>query len=159
VPTEPLAVDQVLPSSELVSKVLPVIARPGVPPTQAGAVVGPHQTAPPPVPIPALAGIAGTGPLLAPSGTHASVGAAAASVTATAAAGLSSGNVTALWSINEDRNSWVSITGPGWVKLSTASDTGVVALTALAAHARAANRYISYSTDPNSHELTQMYVW
>jgi hypothetical protein len=80
-------------------------------------------------------------------------------MTAAAAVGMSSGTVSSLWSINEDRNSWVGIPGPGWVKLSTASDTGVIALTALAAHAKAANRYISYATDPGSKQLTQMYVW
>ena len=160
-PTEPQAVDKVLPSPDLAQKILPVVAQPTVPPlppTQAGAAVGPHQTAAPPVPVPQIAGIAGDGPRLAPAGTHPPVGAAAAAVTADAAAGLSSGTVTSLWSINEDRNSWVGIAGPGWVKLSTASDTGIIALTALASHAKAANRFISYATD-GSKQLTQMYVW
>jgi hypothetical protein len=160
-PTEPKAVDQVLPSPDLVNKVLPVSAQPTSPPlpvAEAGAAVAPHQTAAPPVPVPQTAGVAGDGPRLAPAATHPPVGAAAAAVTADAAAGLSSGTVTSLWSINEDRNSWVGIADKGWVKLSTASDTGVIALTALASHAKAANRYISYATD-NSKELTQIYVW
>lgn len=159
-PTEPQAVEQVLPSAELASKILPPrVDAPSLPPTQAGSAVGPPQTAPPPLAVAQLAGIAGDGPKLAPAGTHPPVTAADAAVKTAATAGMSAGNVTALWSINEDRNSWVGITGPGWVKLSTASETGIMALTALASHAKAGNRYISYATDPGSKELTQMYVW
>jgi hypothetical protein len=39
------------------------------------------------------------------------------------------------WTINQDRNSWIGVAGIGWQKLSTASDSGVVALTMLASNA------------------------
>src|SRR4051812_21263021 len=37
-----------------------------------------------------------------------------------------------LWCINQDKNSWIWVNNVGWKKLSTASDSGVVALTLLA---------------------------
>jgi hypothetical protein len=66
--------------------------------------------------------------------------------------------VNALWSINEDRNSWVGIAGVGWVKLSTGSDSGVVALTMLASHAKALQSSINYrqESDGMVHEI---YAW
>jgi len=76
-----------------------------------------------------------------------------------AAASLTAGVVTSLWSINEDRNSWIGLSGKGWVKLSTSSESGIMALTALAAHAKAAGRSVSYQLDSGSGQLTQLYVW
>jgi hypothetical protein len=66
--------------------------------------------------------------------------------------------VNALWSINEDRNSWVGIAGVGWVKLSTASDPGVVALTALAAHAYQTQHVINYRTEDDG-MIHEIYAW
>jgi hypothetical protein len=66
--------------------------------------------------------------------------------------------VNALWSINEDRNSWVGIANVGWVKLSTASDSGVVALTELAAHAYQRQHVISSRTE-NDGMIHEIYAW
>lgn len=66
--------------------------------------------------------------------------------------------VNALWSINEDRNSWVGIQGVGWVKLSTASDTGVVALSVLAAHAKQLQTVVNYRTEDDG-MIHEIYAW
>lgn len=66
--------------------------------------------------------------------------------------------VNALWSINEDRNSWVGIAGVGWVKLSTGSDTGVVALTTLAAHAYQTQHIINDRTEDDG-MIHEIYAW
>jgi len=66
--------------------------------------------------------------------------------------------VNALWSINEDRNSWVGIQGVGWVKLSTNSDTGVVALTMLAAHAKQLQTIVNYRTEDDG-MIHEIYAW
>jgi hypothetical protein len=58
--------------------------------------------------------------------------------------------VNALWSINQDRNSWFGAAGVGWQKLSTASDSGVVSLTALAAHGYQTQHVISYRTEADN---------
>jgi hypothetical protein len=66
--------------------------------------------------------------------------------------------VNSLWTINEDRNSWTGIQGVGWIKLSTASDTGVVALTALAAHAYQTQHVISYRQESDG-MIHEIYAW
>jgi hypothetical protein len=66
--------------------------------------------------------------------------------------------VNALWSINEDRNSWVGVANVGWVKLSTASDTGVVALTVLAAHAYQTQHIINYRQEDDG-MVHEIYAW
>jgi hypothetical protein len=67
-------------------------------------------------------------------------------------------HVNMLWSINQDRNAWMSIENVGWKKLSTASPTGIVSLAALAAHARQLQSSVSYREEADGmvHEL---YVW
>jgi hypothetical protein len=66
--------------------------------------------------------------------------------------------VNALWCINEDRNSWMGIAGVGWVRLSNGSDSGVVALTVLASHAKGLQSPINYrqESDGMAHEI---YAW
>ena len=44
--------------------------------------------------------------------------------------------VSALWINNANRNSWAAIVGVGWKKLANNLDTGVIALSILAAHAK-----------------------
>ena len=44
--------------------------------------------------------------------------------------------VSALWAMNQNRNSWVYVTGVGWKKLANNSDSAIVALTLLGAHAK-----------------------
>jgi hypothetical protein len=76
-----------------------------------------------------------------------------------AGAWFDSQTINALWSINEDKNSWVGILGTGWVKLANNSETGIIALSLLAAHAKQLGSPVSYGTDDTSGQLTQMYVW
>lgn len=66
--------------------------------------------------------------------------------------------ITALWSINQTRNSWASVTGLGWRKLSNKCDSGCVALSILAAHAKQVQSTVNCreETDKMIHE---MYVW
>lgn len=63
-----------------------------------------------------------------------------------------------LWTINEHCNAWVGVSGTGWVKLSNASESGIVALTILAAHAKQmhTSATIRQEADGMIHE---MYVW
>ena len=69
----------------------------------------------------------------------------------------SSKKVTLLWSKNQNRNSWIAIEGVGWRRLANNSDTGVVALTMLAAHAKQLNRITSLKED--SGQIKEIYVW
>lgn len=64
----------------------------------------------------------------------------------------------ALWSINQDRNSWVGVANVGWVRLSGASDTGVMTLSMLAAHARQMSSIVSYRQEDDG-LIHEMYVW
>jgi hypothetical protein len=66
--------------------------------------------------------------------------------------------INALWSINEDRNSWVGVQGVGWVKLSTNSDTGIVALTMLSAHAKQLQSIVNYRTEDDG-MIHEIYAW
>lgn len=64
--------------------------------------------------------------------------------------------ITRLWSINQNRNSWVGVSGIGWKKLANNSDSAIVALTMLSAHAREKGSVVNYRSDGMIH---QMYVW
>jgi hypothetical protein len=77
---------------------------------------------------------AGTRPAVAPTGSTktlpAKAGAAPTLRPQSAGSGggagtkwLSSVHITAVWSINQDRNAWVYVDTTGWVKLSNASDS------------------------------------
>jgi len=66
--------------------------------------------------------------------------------------------VNALWSINEDRNSWVGIQGVGWVKLSTNSDSGIVALSMLMAHAKQLQTIVNYRMEDDG-MIHEIYAW
>jgi hypothetical protein len=68
---------------------------------------------------------------------------------------LSSVHITAVWSMNQDRNSWVYVDSTGWVKLSNASDSGIVALTMLATYARLSQEAVSCrrESDGMIHEI------
>jgi hypothetical protein len=65
--------------------------------------------------------------------------------------------VTALWTINEVRNCWAHVDGVGWRRLANNSDSGVVALNMLMAHARQMNARVDY--DDGTGMITQAYVW
>lgn len=66
--------------------------------------------------------------------------------------------VTALWAINQNRNSWMGTNDAGWQKLANNSDTAIVAMTILASNARDANSSISYRTESDG-MVHEMYVW
>jgi hypothetical protein len=68
---------------------------------------------------------------------------------------LSSVHITAVWSINQDRNAWVYVDTTGWVKLSNASDSGIVTLTLLATLARLTGEAVScrQESDGMVHEI------
>jgi len=59
------------------------------------------------------------------------------------------------WTINQDRNSWIGVAGIGWQKLSTASDSGCVALTMLASNALISKASVNYRTESDGmvHEI------
>jgi hypothetical protein len=52
--------------------------------------------------------------------------------------------INASWSINEDKNSWVSIANIGWIKLSNASNSGNIALSMLASYAKLMGSIVYY---------------
>ncbi len=66
--------------------------------------------------------------------------------------------LSALWSINQDRNSWVGVDGIGWKKLANSNDSSVVALTLLATHAREKDAAVSYREESDG-MIYEMYVW
>jgi hypothetical protein len=72
--------------------------------------------------------------------------------------------VSSLWSINQNLNAYMytrnhaTNTDIGWVKLSTASESGFVALAMLASNAKATQARIDYrqESDGMAHEI---YLW
>jgi hypothetical protein len=84
--------------------------------------------------------------------------AAGAGATAGATVWQNDKRIVALWGINQNRNSWAYVNGIGWKKLANNSDTAVVALTALAAHARQLNSSVSYREEADA-LIHEMYVW
>ena len=66
--------------------------------------------------------------------------------------------INALWSINENRNSWVGVAGVGWVKLANNSDTAIVAFTMLGANARLTQGSVNYRQESDN-MIHEMYVW
>ena len=65
--------------------------------------------------------------------------------------------ITALWTINQTRNSWAGISGLGWRKIATVNNSSTVALTMLAAHAKDRNRNVKLKIDNN--RIVELYVW
>jgi hypothetical protein len=66
--------------------------------------------------------------------------------------------ITALWSMNQDKNSWVGVGGIGWKKLANNSSSAIVALTMLGAHAREKGSVVNYR-DESDGMIHEMYVW
>ena len=66
--------------------------------------------------------------------------------------------INALWAINENRNTWVAVTGVGWVKLANNSDSAIVALTMLGANARQTQGNVNYRQESDG-MLHEIYVW
>jgi len=101
------------------------------------------------------------GPAAAPSALPpvSSQDTSSTSLTASGAtAWLNNQKVTALWSINENRNSWVALSGDGWIKLANNSDSAIVALTMLASHAKQMQTIVNcrQEADKMIHEI---YAW
>lgn len=71
---------------------------------------------------------------------------------------LNNKKVGGLWSIAQNRNSWVFITGVGWKKLANNSDSAVVALTQLSAHARLTQSNYNYREEADG-MIHELYVW
>jgi hypothetical protein len=70
----------------------------------------------------------------------------------------SAATLNALWCINEDRNSWIGVTGIGWLKLSNASDSGIVALTMFSSHAKQLGSTVDYRQEDDG-MIHEMYAW
>ena len=68
------------------------------------------------------------------------------------------GKVNALWSINQNRNTWVGVAGVGWVKLANNSDSAIVAFTMLAANAKQTQGTVNYRQESDN-MIHEMYVW
>ena len=66
--------------------------------------------------------------------------------------------INALWSINENRNSWVSVAGVGWVKFANNSDSAIVAFTMLGANAKLTQGTVNYRQESDG-MIHEMYVW
>lgn len=71
---------------------------------------------------------------------------------------VNSKKINALWAINENRNSWVSVAGIGWVKLANNSDSAIVAFTMLGANARQTQGNVNYRQEADK-MLHEIYVW
>ncbi len=110
--------------------------------TAAGAAAG--LSAPTDEP-PAGAGGAGVG-----------IGAAAGGIAAST--WVNGKKINALWSINQNRNSWVGVAGVGWVKLANNSDSAIVAFTMLGASARQTQTIVNYRQESDG-MIHEMYVW
>jgi hypothetical protein len=95
---------------------------------------------------------AGRPTLEPPSGGVLSVGLEAG------ASAWASQKVTGLWTINQDKNSWVAVTNVGWIKLSIASDTGITALMMLAASAKETQTAFNYRKEADN-MIHEIYVW
>jgi hypothetical protein len=88
----------------------------------------------------------------------ASVGGAAAAGGVGATVWVNGKKINALWAINENRNSWVSVAGIGWVKLANNSDSAIVALTMLGANAKLTQGTVNYRQESDN-MIHEMYVW
>ena len=79
-------------------------------------------------------------------------------VTTTATGWQRGKRVTAVWSKNENRNSWVAIAGTGWKKLADTSDSANIALTILASQALQTTRNIDYREESDG-MIHEIYLW
>jgi hypothetical protein len=86
-----------------------------------------------------------------------SVSAVAAGVTG-ATAWQNAKKISALWVINQVRNSWAFVAGVGWKKCANNSDSAIVALTALGAHAKLLLSNVDYRDEADG-MIHEMYVW
>jgi hypothetical protein len=71
---------------------------------------------------------------------------------------LNGKKINALWTVNENRNSWAGIAGVGWVRLANNSDSAIVALSILCAHAKQTQATVNYRQEADD-MIHEMYVW
>jgi len=74
------------------------------------------------------------------------------------AAWLNNKKINGLWSINQNRNSWIGVSGIGWKKLANNSDSAIVALTMLSAHALEKGSVVNYREESDG-MIHEIYVW
>jgi hypothetical protein len=75
-----------------------------------------------------------------------------------ASAWINNKKVNALWCINQNRNSWISIAGIGWKKLANNSDTATVALAILGANAKQTQGAVNYREEADT-MIHEIYAW
>ncbi|MBX3071577.1 MAG: hypothetical protein KF883_13820 [Thermomicrobiales bacterium] len=66
--------------------------------------------------------------------------------------------ITALWSINQHRNSWVHIGGIGWKRLAVNSDSAIVALTMIGSHAKQLQSSVNLREESDG-LIHEIYAW
>lgn len=71
---------------------------------------------------------------------------------------LNDKRINATWCINQNRNVHLSVAGVGWKKLANNSDSAIVALNMLGAHARQMNSPVNYREEADG-MIYEMYVW
>ena len=91
-------------------------------------------------------------PQLEPPGAVAGAGAQAVAAT------WQSGQVTALWSIDEVRNAWMHVAAIGWRKLYNGRDGAFQALVALGSQARQTGRSINFREEADG-MVYEIYLW
>jgi len=71
---------------------------------------------------------------------------------------LTNRKILRLWTNSANKNSWINIQGIGWKRFFTGSESAVVCMTMLAAHARAGGRNVNVRLEADDlvHEI---YVW
>lgn len=71
-----------------------------------------------------------------------------------------SGHVNALWTINQNRNTWAGFDNSiGWQKFSDVSDSAAMAFTILASNARDSQGSTSFRSDTTDNKVHEIYVW
>ncbi len=98
-------------------------------------------------PVPAMVSTAGMAPSLPIKGVASDV-----------SAWQNDKRINGLWSISENRNSWVGVAGIGWKKLANNSDSAIVALTMLSAHAHEKESPVYYREESDG-MIHEMYIW
>jgi hypothetical protein len=95
-------------------------------------------------------------PTLIPAGVDAKLeAAAAAALTGTWRQNV---QVTAMWSINENRNAWMHVANIGWKKLFNGRDGSFNALVTLASQAKQTGKAVSYREE-NDGMVYEIYLW
>jgi len=67
--------------------------------------------------------------------------------------------VAALWLINQNRNSWIYLENVGWRKLADNSDSAIMALSILAAHAKQTQTPYYNGREEADGKIHECYVW